>query len=43
VYWIVVQASSAIPAIAVRTALSWRAVIENRAPWRSAAAITSWP
>jgi len=28
--------------IALRTALSCRAVMEKRAPWRSAAAMTSW-
>ena len=35
--------SSGIAAIAAVTAGSFRAVMENRAPARRAAAITSWP
>ena len=41
VYLIVVQAFWVIVEMAMRTAFTCRAVIEDRSPWRSVAAITS--
>jgi hypothetical protein len=41
-WWIVIQADSSIPEIALTTVRFIRTVTENRAPPRRAAATTSW-